>query len=435
MGQEREHREFSPSQAERFFACRGSNNLLRRVPARPSSPYAIEGTNAHEVLEAALANGVRDAKEAHENWSNLFFENLDDGANEFYLSIQIALDYVYAILDEHPDAQLWLERFVDPPLPAAPGQAGGYCDIGIFIPSQRTLYVIDYKHGAGIAKAVKGNRQAMQYGAGFLYEDDAPIPPEAVDAVVLVIIQPRAFHEDGIVREYDTTPYELWEYLEELDEVVTDCKREDATLSPGPWCSETFCDARTVCPAREAASLAVANAGFKQIGQVAAPGLPVPSSLDMQRLGRIRFHAPMLRKWLDDVDAHCEELARSGFAVPGAKLVEAQARRKWYGTDDDVAKKLAAMMGEADTDKMFQKKLVNVTTAEKLVVEAYKKRVGRGRKKKAAEEARQAFAYLTLKQSSGNLVLVDEDDPRPAVNKAQSTFTQIAGALLKPESN
>ena len=115
--------------------------------------------------------------------------------------------------------------------------------------------------------------------------------------------------------------------------------------------------------------------------------------------------------------------------------METQARRQWYGTEDEAAKKLAAMLGETDVEKVFTKKLVPITTAEKLVVEAYKKRVGRGRKKKAAEEARQAFAYLTLKQSSGNLVLVDEDDPRPAVNRAQNTFGQIAGALPKPESD
>lgn len=434
MGQERTHREFSPSQAERFFACKGSNNLLRRVPARPTSHYAVEGTNAHDVLEAALRNNVRDAREAHENWSSLFFEELDDGSNEFYMSVQIALDHIYSILDEYADAQIWIERFVDPPLDAAPGQAGGYCDVAIYVPSIRTLFIIDYKHGAGVAKAVKGNKQVTQYAAGFLYEDDAVVDPATVDTVVLTIVQPRAFHEDGIIREYDITPYEVWEYLQELEEVVAECQAPDAPLTPGEdQCR--FCDARTLCPAREAAALTVASAAFKQIEHVRQPDLPVPSSLDMNRLAQIRFHAPTLRKWLDDVDKHCEELARSGFVVPGAKLVETQARRQWYGTEDEAAKKLAAMLGETDVEKVFTKKLVPITTAEKLVVEAYKKRVGRGRKKKAAEEARQAFAYLTLKQSSGNLVLVDEDDPRPAVNRAQNTFGQIAGALPKPESN
>jgi hypothetical protein len=55
---------------------------------------------------------------------------------------------------------------------------------------------------------------------------------------------------------------------------------------------------------------------------------------------------------------------------------------------------------------MFRPHLVPLTTAEKLVVEAYKKRAGRGQKKKAAEDARQSFAFLTLKETSGTLTLV-----------------------------
>lgn len=429
MGQERAHRRYSPSQAERFFACKGSNNLLARVPVRATSPYAVEGTRAHEVLEAALTNGVRDAKDAHENWSSLFFEELDDGTNEFYLSVQIALNHVYAILDAHPDAVMWVEAYVEPPIDSAPGEAGGFCDIGIWVPSTRTLYVIDYKHGAGVAKAVKGNKQVLQYAAGFMYEDNARVDPNAVDTVVATIIQPRAFHADGIIREHEVTPYEVWEYLQELNDVVAECEKEDAPLDPSNEDACRFCDARTLCPAREAQALAVASTTFRQIGDVRAPALPHPSAIDMNRLAAIRFHANTLRKWLDDVEQHCIELARAGHVVPGAKLVEAQARRQWYGTEEDVAKKLAAMIGTKDVTELYTVKLVPITTAEKMVVEAYKNRVGRGGKKKAAEEARQAFAFLTLKQSSGNLVMVDEDDPRPAVNKTQAQFAQIQGNL------
>jgi hypothetical protein len=57
-----------------------------------------------------------------------------------------------------------------------------------------------------------------------------------------------------------------------------------------------------------------------------------------------------------------------------------------------------------------------LTTAEKLVVEAFKKRAGPRGKRKAAEEAKRAFASLTLKQSSGKLTLANENDPRQAVS-------------------
>lgn len=431
MAEERGHKRFSPSQAERFLACPGSTALLARVPVRASSPYAEEGTRAHAVFEAALVNQCRNAAEAHAKWTDLFYEPLDDGSNEFYLSVQIALDHVYSILDAYPDAVMWTERFVDPPIESAPGEAGGYCDVLIYVPSIRTLFVIDYKHGAGVAKRANRNPQLLQYAGGALYEDDALVDVSGVDTVVLTIIQPRAFHEDGIIREYDTTPYEIWEHLQDLDAGVAACLAPDAPLVPGEdQCR--FCDARTLCPAREAAALQVAGASFSQIGHVDAPSLPRPADLDVNRLAQIRFHAGTLRKFLDDVDAHCEELMRAGYEIPGAKLVEAQARRQWYGTEDDVAKKLAAMIGTQNIDSLYRRVFVPITTAEKMVVEAYKKRVGRGKKDKAAEQARQAFAYLTLKQSSGNLSMVDVDDPRPAVNRVQKTFGSIIGALPPP---
>lgn len=450
MQQERAHRRYSPSQAERFFACHGSNNLLKRVPSRPTTPYAQTGTDAHAVLETALNAHYYDAKEAHQALPGLPALPNEEDEHDFYGAIQVALDYVHSIFEEHIDAKMWVERFVNPPLLAAPGEAGGYCDVAVFVPASRKLFVIDYKHGAGIAKTAKNNYQLMQYAAGFLYEDNAVVKPEDVDVVVLVVIQPRAFHQDGIIREQEVVPYEVWEYLEDLERVVVECEREEAALTPGDEQCR-FCDARTLCPAREAMALQVVSHTFSQIQEVKAPALPDIENLDINRLAQIRFHAPMLRKFLDDVDKHVEELIRGGHPVPGAKLVETQARRVYYGSDDEVARQLAAMLGERNVDeamkeyndllekypvlqKVFNQKLVPITSAEKLVIEEYKKRVGRPNKKQAAEEAKQAFAFVTVKQPSGNLVVVNEDDPRPAINTAETIFEQIEGAVSPPKS-
>ena len=451
MTQERSHRRYSPSQADRTFLCTGSRALLDRVPARPSGEFAVEGNDAHAVFEAAIKYRVSSAEVAHREYvPHLILEDIDDGYNDFYRAIQEAIDYVLGILHNNPDALVWIEQYVEPPTPSAPGQGGGYSDCIIWIPSKRELHIIDYKHGVGVVKRAKSNRQAMQYAGGVLFEDNARVDPNIVDAVVLTIIQPRSFHADGDVRTYTLPPFEIWDYLQELDEKIAESEEGFGTLTPGELQCQ-FCDARTVCPAREALGLDVAVPGTETIEQFSQSDLPHPSSLDMQRLAQIRYHAPALRKWLDDVDKHTDELARSGHVVPGAKLVETKAARKYYGEEPEVARKLAALMGERNADaamdafkavmkqypalqRLYNLKLVPVTSAEKLVVDAYKQRVGRGRKKKAAEEARQAFAFLTLKQSSGNLVLVDDDDPRPAVNKAQNTFGQIAGALQLPKS-
>lgn len=440
---EREHRRFSPSQAERFSVCKGSTRLLERVPARPSGPYAIEGTTAHEVLEAGLANGLRTAREAHEASIHCCVE-LDDehgGPYEnFYFSIQTALNHVYHILADNPGAEVWLERRVSPPILNAPGEADGFCDILIWCPIAATLYVIDYKHGAGVSKNVVDNKQVKQYGSGALYGVDAVVDPQLVDTVVLCIMQPRAFHKDGMIREYETTPWELYEYLDELDEWIDGNLDPRAALVPDDNGKTTdhcrFCDAKTICPAREAKALSPlleVSSKLMTIENVTAPSLPEPSSLDMLKLGRIRAAADMLRKWLGDVEDHVKELLMQGYDVPGAKLVEVQARRQWWGDPADTARK-AAVLAECSVEElMTAPKLLPLTQVEAMVVEAFKHKAPMGKKKKASEEAKRAFAFLTIKQTSGNLTVADDTDPRPAVKGRVEAFSQIGGALINRE--
>lgn len=428
--EDREHRRYSPSQIERIELCPGSVNLLERTPARLPSKYAQEGTEAHDVLHVALSNGIRDAKLAKEE-SYVFHKDFEA---DFYYSIQATLNYVYDILDTYPDAVMWLEQFVDVPSKAAPGEAGGSADIIIWIPSQRRLYVIDFKHGSGVVKEAERLPQAMQYGAGVLYGSDMIDTPNGVekdiDVVTLVVAQPRAFHSDGSIRDWDTTPFELYEYLEDMDEVIRKAQQPNAPLVPG----ETqcmFCDARTTCPARETMALQKINTQFGNIRDVIEAKIPNVKDLDVTRLSHIRAWKPFIEKFFDDVENHMHELMRGGFDVPGWKLVETQAKREWYGDEDMLAPRLAALAQVPVTD-VIRMKLITITEAERLVVDRYKQNAGRGKKKQAAEDAKAAFAHLTIKKSSGSLTIAPADDPRPAVNRAAMALGGIAGIVAPP---
>lgn len=179
-------------------------------------------------------------------------------------------------------------------------------------------------------------------------------------------------------------------------------------------------------------ALSGAVQSFSQIADVRESLLPAPSSMDLDRIGKILFHSAALKKWLSDVEAHAYELAMSGHYVPGRKIVEADARREYYGDADDLAEKIMQMSG-ADIDTVYPRQLLPLTYAQKLVVDAYKKTAPRGKKKQAAEQGAQAFAFLTLKTSSGKLTLVDETDPRPAVNKTERMFGAVQGLLPPPQ--
>lgn len=405
-----EHKRFSPSQADRNALCPGSAKLLATVPVREDTGYSDEGNIAHHILDVSLSNGVRTAVEGWAEHSDLFYLDPDKETCE---AVQEALDYVYEILDDNPGAILYVETFVDPPVHSAPGEAGGYCDIAIWIPSTGHLYVIDYKHGVGVYVAIEGNRQVTQYAAGFVF--GGTISLQEIQKITIAIVQPRSFNTIAAEREADITVADLLDYLIDLDESIAECLTEAPLLVPGETQCQ-FCDAVTSCPAVETQSLAVV--GAESVKELSNTGLVPPKDMPVDRLAYVMQAAPVLKKWLKECEAHATELARGGYTIPSRKLVEAQATRKWYGKPEDVAAQFMALTN-CELDDIFPRKLLGVTDAEKIAVAAYKRdKKTRKAKKKAAEDAKQAMAFLTLKTSSGNTSLVPTTDSRPAVNIA-----------------
>lgn len=433
---ERTHARYSPSKMERLALCPGSDALCQGVVDRDSI-WSIEGRKAHQVLEAALVNRVQNARAAHQDYSDLCMEELDEEYGgpykKFYSSVQECIDYVFDILEKHPDALLWIETKVNPPSDAAPDEASGYCDIAIYIPSLKELIVVDFKNGAGVAKAVIGNKQAKQYAAGFLYDTQSPLnqraafSPNDVDKVTLTIVQPRAFHPDGSPRSYELTPFELYEYLGEMDAIIEACKKPDAPLVPGEEQCQ-FCPRNTNCPAREAKALQAVNVQFRTVGDVKSPGIPDVATMDDDHVEQAMLAIPLLRQWARDIERRMFTLMTQGRQSLHFKLVEAQARRRWHGEPEKIASEFMRLTG-CEYDEIMKRRLLTITDAEELIGKVYKARAPRGSKKAAGEDAKRDLAFLTLKDTSGNLTLVPMDDDRPPIDRAQTNFAQIGQAL------
>lgn len=429
MTQERTHKRFSPSQAERFTACLGSTNRLAITPPREPTEYQLDGIKAHEVLDVAIKNKLTTANDAIQETIYLF----DDFEPGFKGSINTALDYVWDIVDEldlmYGDVQIFNEVEVNPPVASAPDEAGGFCDIAIYSKLGRILYVIDYKHGY-VTKAVNGNAQALQYAAGFLFGENSPIKVEDVDTIVLTIIQPNAFHKDGECREWRIAPGEVFDYLMKLDGIIEASLRDDAPLTPG-YQQCRFCDCRSTCPALAASNLALINPELKDVRELAQSKLPSPHTMDVQRLSYIKQSIPLLKAWMKDVEDHVSQLVKSGTAVPGYKEVQAYGAREWYGDKIEIAHKLASLC-DVPVEQVYAPRLINITDADELIVETFKSRAGRGKKKQAAEEANRMLAYLVIKKDNPNTTVVSNSDPRPPVSKAYAAFGGIAGIIPPP---
>lgn len=426
MGAEREHTRFSPSMSEQYFYCPGCVNLLARVPALPKDEYAIEGEKAHDVLETGLRLGIFNARAAKEESVHC----VDDFNPDFYSALDTAFDWISLLLDglhiSYGDTQMFVETRVNPPCSAAPGEAAGYCDVAILSPSARKLWVIDYKHGVGITKAVEGNTQVMQYAAGFVYDEESPIKDmvDKVDEVTLVIIQPRSFHKRGEVRETTIPVTKLVDYLMLMDEKIEAALAPDAPLIVDVAKQCRTCDARALCPALESQSAKALVPTASSFKEVTTTGIGDVSKMDPERLAHIKMMQPTIMALFKSVDKRIYELLSQGQRVPGFKQVMAESERKWYGDEHERAVKLSAMIG-VPIDELYRVSFKPLTEVEELMVEAFKSRVGKKQRNNAAKDARQLFAYFTTKESSGKISVVPEDDPRPAVDRVAVNFAHV----------
>ena len=169
------------------------------------------------------------------------------------------------------------------------------------------------------------------------------------------------------------------------------------------------------------------------VREFAPAALPSPNTLDAARLGEIVTKAAAIRSWLKAVEDYAEARAVAGeIEVPGCKVVEAPARRRWAASESEIALEMANGLlryeGEEEhvLDRVFPRKLIGITEAEKLVIEAATRGIDDLAVRRAAiAEAKEAFSTLTTKESSGALSLVPLSDPRPPVNRAAKHFGGI----------
>lgn len=418
----RKHAKYGASSAYRWMVCPGSVALAGRAPYTPPSKWALDGTDAHELLDYALKNKYWDAREASIMAGRIAKDTHPD-AGERLEAVQVALDYVADLLASYDDAVLYVEHPFQFPSAIDPDNAYGTCDICIHIPSLSLLYVIDYKHGVGKTVEVEENKQGLYYATG------AVIGSGNLDADVIniVIIQPRSFHSRGRVREYAVTRERLKAFVDEVDDAILASLDPHAPLVPGDHCD--WCPANLTCPAREARAVKALGANFKTVKEIVQ--LPDAARLPVDRLVYIKQSKRMLWQFLEDVDDALYQHAMAGNIVPGYKLVEAQARRQWFGKPEEVALKLMRLANTKDMDVIFPRTLLGITKADEIVTKAFRDAAPRGKKKQAAEDATVALAALTLKQSSGNLVLVENTDGRPAINRAAEAFGSVV-ALPPP---
>jgi len=419
---DRQHARFGGSGAYRWLRCTMSPRMIAAVPPLPPSNFALDGTEAHELLDLALRSRIRSAEVAFMTFLPKW-QYREDSYSVRIKSVQTALDHVFSIIDTFDRVDVYVETAFKFPLPFAFDEAWGTTDVMIYVPWLGWLFIVDFKHGAGDAVEAEDNEQLMFYGAG-----GAKSLQGRIDCVTLQVVQPRAYHPDGPVRTWNTDLAGLAKYEERVASAIQEAQGDKAKYAPSAVTCK-YCDAKLVCPAYEQLMQNVMGSSPRQANLVDVSALSLPE------LGRLLAGEELIRAYFRQAKDRAYAEAMRGAKVPGFKVVESQGRRQWDLQDPTprgVAQTAEWLAGEtgANPALLVSHSMATITEVEDEMKRALHRTGRYPTLKAAAEAARLLLDNYTLKDNrdaNGNIqyTLAPETDPRPEVNRAQAMFANV----------
>ena len=364
------------STAKRVINCPGSVALVQKMPPKPSSKYADEGTLLHNVMAELIMS-----EEPPDYYIGTRYEDQ-------ILTLELVEEKIWPALRAldiiDPEQKMEIEAetrvgFGD----LLPGVFGSTDLIGRL--GNRAI-VLDWKFGDGVMVEVEENPQLMFYAAAAMRTPEAQWAFEGVTEIECVIVQPPE------VRRWVTTPERIAKFELELVQAVKQAEKPDAKLTVGDHCR--WCAAKPICP--------------KMTGAVDRALKVQLDNLDAPKISAYLKNADMLEEWIKDLRALALQMLESGAKLPEYKLVAKRAIRSW--SDEEKAKVALFAYGLTESEVM-ESSVVSPAKAEKALK---KRKIG------LPED-------LVVAISSGN-TLASVDDPRPEV---MLLGKQLSAALSK----
>ena len=381
---ERDHVFFAPSGSAQWIACPGGWQAHQLMPDT-SSPFAEEGTLAHELAEEWLA-GVLFGKTGTPEMVDYVGQYVDwciaaaDGADEVHIETRVDFS-AYTPL---------------------PNQGGTLDHCAIHASPVGGLAILtDLKYGTGVRVFAKDNPQLMIYALGIYEAYDWLYDFKRFD---LRICQPRLGHFDV----WEVSVADLLAFGEYVKERSALALQPDAPRVAGEKQCR-FCKVKDTCPAHLDLLHQLVDDVFDVVEPLTParalsippdpPSLPPVEAMSVEQLARILPYRSTITGWLDAIHKRLLSEALAGREVPGWHLTEGRSRRKW----DDVNDAISALEynGIDATDKV----VVSPAEAEaRLKQQGFK-----------AKDAKALVASLVVKPP-GRPTLVQVKDGRPVID-------------------
>ena len=226
----RAHALLSASGASRWLNCTPSAKLEEAHGESKSSPYAAEGTLAHEYAEILIREMILKNITPQEKEAKLSEIIDNDLFNEEMLDVvPVYVNYCYEQLKaaqvHNPGAIMEIEQRLD--LTEFVPESFGTADCSII--DDKVLEIIDLKYGKGVPVYAEWNTQLMLYGLGALRKYELMYD---IERVRLTIVQPRINNISSFLIEVD----ELLEWANtELKEKALMAFEGKGELNAGDW--------------------------------------------------------------------------------------------------------------------------------------------------------------------------------------------------------
>lgn len=383
---DRSHALLSASGASRWLNCTPSAKLEEQYGEKTFSPYAAEGTLAHELAELYIRKDTFNeiGEQAFEQRLEEIMSN-DLFSEEMLDVIPTYTEYCAAQLgsaqEDNPLAIMEIEQKLD--LTEYIPESFGTADCVII--NDNLMEVIDLKYGKGVPVYAEWNKQLMLYGLGALRKYDVMYD---ITEICLTIVQPRI----GNISSWQISVEELQKWAEEeLKPKAKMAFKGEGELQAGEWCR--FCAVKNRC-----------RKLYEQQMEIAKNEFADPELLTDDEIADIVKRTPKLIEWANSIAEYAlNQVINNSKDWPGLKVVEGRSIRKW--TDEDqVVSALFERCPELSEDEIYNTKLKSITDIEKLVG---KKRFG------------ELFSDVVVKPQ-GKPVLVPMEDKWPAMGYEQA---------------
>lgn len=326
------HAILSASASSRWLHCTPSARLERKFPDA-SSPYALEGSRAHERAEYFLNRFLKTGD------SNVLIREDVEMNDAVQAYVNICVEKINEARTASPDAQIKVEQRLDFSRWVPEGFGTG----DTVMVSDKYFEIVDLKYGKGVPVSAVNNSQLRLYALG-MYEAFGYL--YGADEVRMTIVQPRL---DSVSTETISVK-DLLVWGEDVKK-----KAKIAFAGKGEFCAGShcrFCKARNTCRAHAEYELK----NVKEDLQTA--------DLEDFEISDILLRAKNIKTWLDGLESYALGKALDGYDWPGMKLVEGRSNRKI--TDDAIAANNLLNAGFGANEIYKPQALRSITDLEKL---------------------------------------------------------------------